>query len=518
MGFIRTCILISTTLAAVYARATPRKATGCNSLASAALDEGYKITGTEDFAAGSVNASGVINKFDLCRVQGTLTYGSGDVPSKNGANTLTWEIYLPTSDYNGRFMVVGNGGYAGYIDEESMMVQLNLGYATAGCDSGHSLAANGNTTYAPFLANKAETEAWIHNSIALTTTVARALATEYYAKAPEYSYYYGCSTGGAQGFALAQYYPDMFDGIYAGSPGNWYSHLVLSFLWNGLHTAGNGYMSQDALNFITNSVVSACDAIDGVIDGLIENPLLCEYNITELECAAGQSSTDADGTVLCLTSAQIEAAEAVYTGPKNLVTGDEIYPGLSLGSENGWIYQETVLYETYTALILKEVVFGNLAYNVSSFNWGTDVSKVATTASPLIDEISTNLSFFQERGGKFIVTQGWADQFNAATWPIQHLKQIQATMGTATADSFFELFMVPGGGHCGSNPEYTHVPGTYDVMDVLAPWVEQGIRPTEMLSETPPDGTNTTRKLCPWPDTAHYVAGDVDDWTSYTCS
>ncbi|KAJ5273285.1 hypothetical protein N7478_008410 [Penicillium angulare] len=518
MGFLHTCILISTALAAVHARFTPRKSISCSSLAGGVLGEGYNVTDAEDFAAGSVNASGIINQFSLCRVQGTLTYGPDDVPVKNGANILIWEIYLPSSDYNGRFMVVGNGGYAGYIDEESMMVQLNLGYATAGCDSGHSLAANGNTAYAPFLANKAETGAWIHNSIALTTAVARTMTTKYYEKAPEYSYYYGCSTGGAQGFALAQYYPDLFDGIYAGSPGNWYSHLVLSFLWNGLHTTGTGYMTQDALDFITDSVVSACDAIDGVVDGLIENPLLCDYNIANLECAAGQSSTDTNGTVLCLTSAQIQAAEAVYTGPKNLVTGDEVYPGLSLGSENGWIDQETVLYETYTALILKEVVFRDLAYNVSSFNWGKDVSKVDAAASPLIDEISTNLSSFQKRGGKLIVTQGWADQFNAATWPIQHLEQIQTKMGAATTDSFLELFMVPGGGHCGSNPGYTHVPGTYNVIDVLVPWVEQGIRPTEMMSVTPPDGTNTTRKLCPWPNTAHYVKGNIDDWTSYTCS
>ena len=399
-----------------------------------------------------------------------------------------------------------------------MMVQLNLGYATAGCDSGHSLAQVGNSTYAPFLANAAQLKAWIHNSIALTTTATRALTTQYYARAPDYSYYYGCSTGGAQGFALAQYYPDLFDGIYAGSPGNWYSHLVLSFLWNGLKTAGSGYMSQDTLDFITDSVLSECDGLDGVVDGLIENPLVCDYDITRLKCAAAQSPTNTNGTVVCLTSAQIAAAKAVYAGPKNVNTGDEIYPGFSFGSESSWLYQESLLYATYTSLILEEVVFDDLNYNVSSFNWGTDVSKVDSTASPVIDELSTDLSAFRNKGGKFIVTQGWADPLNAGLWPIQHLEQIQATMGTATADSFFELFMVPGGGHCGSNAEYPHVPGTYNVLDVLVPWVEEEIRPTEMLSVTPPDGTNATRKLCPWPNTAQYVDGEVDDWTSYTCS
>ncbi|KAJ5626540.1 hypothetical protein N7528_003967 [Penicillium herquei] len=519
MGFLRFGILLSTALATVHARYVPRTSIDCSSLAGVSLGAGYSITSAEEYAAGSVNVSDIVNEISFCLVQGTIAYGSDDVPVKNGANTLTWNLYMPlASDYNGRFIVIGNGGYAGEIDNGTMMEQLNLGYAAAGCDSGHSLAADGNTTYASFLANTAEVEAWIHNSIAMTTTLTRELTTEYYATAPEYSYYYGCSTGGAQGFALAQFYPDLFDGIYAGSPGNWYSHLVLSFLWNGLHTAGTGYMSQDALNFITDSVLSACDAIDGVVDGLIENPLLCDYDITQLECTTGQSSTLTNGTVVCLTSAQIQAAEAVYAGPKNVLTGDAVYPGFSFGSENGWIYQETILYEDFTTLILEEIVFDDLTYNVSSFNWGSDVSKVDSTASPLIDEISTNLSAFQKQGGKMIVTQGWADQFNAATWPIQHLEQLQAAMGADTVNSFFELFMVPGGGHCGSNPEYTHVPGTYDVLDVLVPWVEQGIQPTQMESVTPPDGTNTTRKLCPWPKTAHYVKGDVDDWTSYTCS
>lgn len=399
-----------------------------------------------------------------------------------------------------------------------MMAQLNLGYAVAGCDSGHSLADSGNTTYAPFLADKAMVKAWIHNSIAMITPITKALTTEYYAKSPEFSYYYGCSTGGGQGYALAQYHPDLFDGIYAGSPGNWYSHLILSFLWNGLHTAGSGYMSQDALNFITDSVVAACDALDGVVDGLIENPLNCNYNITQLECKSGRNPISASGTVVCLTVDQIKAVQAIYAGPKNLVTGGEVYPGMSLGSENGWIYQETTLYEYYSRLILQELVFDDLAYNVSTFNWGTDVRKVDELASPLIDEISPDLSAFRKSGGKLITTQGWADQFNAAIWPILHLDQIRARMTGVDIDDFIEVFMVPGGGHCGANPEYPHVPGTYDVLDVLVPWVEQGTRPLQMLSTTPPDGTNTTRKLCPWPSTAQYVAGNIDDWTSYICA
>ncbi|KAJ5812491.1 hypothetical protein N7474_008792 [Penicillium riverlandense] len=519
MGFAHICVIAPTILAAVHAKSVSQHSSVCGSLVSTDLSPGYNVSEGVAFPPGSLNCSGIINELSLCRVQGTVSYGSDAAPDPNGPNTLTWELYLPiSSEYNGRFMTVGDGGYAGEIDEATMMTQLNLGYAVAGCDSGHSLAASGNTTYAPFLADKAEVKAWIHNSIAMITEITRYLTTKYYAQSPKFSYYYGCSTGGGQGYALAQYHPELFDGIYAGSPGNWYSHLILSFLWNGLHTQGSGYMSQDVLNFITKSVLSACDSLDGVVDGLIENPLRCDYNVTQLKCTSGQSPASANGTVVCLTSDQVQAALAIYAGPKNVVTGDEVYPGMSMGSENGWLYQETTLYETYSALILKELVFDNLSYNVSNFNWGTDVFEVDKIASPLIDEISSDLSKFRNHGGKLITTQGWADQFNAALWPIQHLKQIQATMGKVNVADFIEVFMVPGAGHCGANPEYPHVPGTYKILDVLIPWVEQGIRPTQMLSTTPLDGTNTTRKLCPWPENARYVQGDIDDWTSYICA
>lgn len=134
---------------------------------------------------------------------------------------------------------VGNGGFAGVIDEDALMENLNIGFAVAGGDSGHRAVDNndGNGApgvYLPFLHDVNQTSAWIHNSIAYFTPPAQALVQDYYGQAPNFSYYKGCSTGGAQGFALAQFYPDMFHGIIAGSPGNWYSHLSLSFLW-GYH-------------------------------------------------------------------------------------------------------------------------------------------------------------------------------------------------------------------------------------------------------------------------------------------
>ncbi|PVH68008.1 putative feruloyl esterase B precursor [Cadophora sp. DSE1049] len=510
-------------LTAVNASSIPRPIS-CSSLLNATVSGGVQVLTSVDVpvgALGVLSSSGgtIFNSFPLCHLSGSIKYGAdGLTLAANGANTLIWELYLPvTANYNGRFMVVGDSGYAGSIDTTTMMTEFNLGYAVAGSDGGHSLA--GNAAYASFLTDVAQLKAWIHNSIAMTTPTVRALASLYYGASPKYSYYHGCSTGGAQGYALASLYPDLFDGIYAGSPGNWYSHLILSFLWNAMHNLRrDGFMSQDVLNFITKKVMGACDVLDGVKDNLVENPSECKFDITTLQCGSGQNATSS-GTTVCLTVAQVKAAQAVYNGPKNTVTGKEVYPGLALGSEIAWLVQETILYEEFSDLILEKAVFDDSNYNVSAFNFGSDVAKVDSIISPLIDVINPSLSLFEARGGKLITTQGWADPYNAPTWPIKFLEQIIAATNVTHEDSeFIQVYMVPGGGHCGPTSVYPHVPGTYDVLDVLVPWVEKGIVSTQMLSTGALDGTNVTRKLCPYPQNAKYVEGSTDDWSSYTCA
>ncbi|KAE8162405.1 Tannase/feruloyl esterase [Aspergillus tamarii] len=498
----------------------------CAGLAGVLVDDAAQIHLAQNVPIGgltlSSNGNLIQNELPLCHVQGSIDYmAGGDVtPDPSGKNTLTWELFLPDQiHYNRRFLVVGNGGFAGNIDNSTMLTNLNSGFAVAGCDSGHPLSESepsGSNDSVPFLDDIAKVKAWIHNSIAMTTNVTRAITAKYYAGQPAYSYFWGCSTGGAQGYALAQYHPTLFDGIYAGSPGNWYSHLILSFLWNRLHTTGEGFIGQDALNFITNRTVAACDELDGVKDGLIENPLRCDFDIKTLECQPGQTAI-VNNQAVCLTPAQVESALQIYAGPKNQRTGKQIYPGFDLGSENGWLAQETSLYSSYAAPILRQLVFEDILYNVTSFNWGSDVDYLDNTASPVIDEISPDLSAFSQRGGKLITLQGWADQYNAATWPIEHLKQVQSTVQGQEASEFIRLFMVPGGGHCGANSAYSHVPATYYALDALLPWVEDGIHPEEIMSDAPPDGSNTTRKLCVWPKEARFLKGSLNDWTSYTC-
>jgi feruloyl esterase len=219
----------------------------------------------------------------------------------------------------------------------------------------------------------------------------------------------------------------------------------------------------------------------------------------------------------CLTADQIVAVKAIYAGPTSTLDGSEIYPGFSYGSESGWLDQEQSLSDAFAIPILQNLVYDNLNYDYHSFNFGTDVRDVDARAGLYIDEISTDLSTFRQSGGKMLVTQGWADQLNAAIWPIQHLQGLQDFFHGDVSD-FFNLFMIPGAGHCGPSPNYPDVPATYHTVEKLVQWVEKGERPEWVRSTDPPDGSNRTRLLCPWPKTATFVkGGDELSWKSYVC-
>lgn len=314
--------------------------------------------------------------------------------------------------------------------------------------------------------------------------------------------------------------------------------MALSFLWNAQHTnvsygtcletrehtanksdqTSATNLTQPILDFATSAVLAACDTLDGVADGVLENPLACNFSIDSLACTSSQIPLTNNGSVNCLTNAQISAVHGIYSGPVNSHTDKQLYPGFSLGSEAEWILQEGVLANAFTIPILQNLVYDNLSYDAETFNWASDVQDLNRRAGRLIDEISPDLSAFRDHGGKMLVTQGWADPFNAALWPIEHLHQIEAAMGgNASVEEWFELFMVPGGGHCGAATSYPQVPAVYDVVPALVKWVEEGVVPGAVKSMDPPDEKNVTRKLCPWPKNAVFEGGDEDDWKCYVC-
>ena len=296
---------------------------------------------------------------------------------------------------------------AGTTDYSNMMTQLNAAFAVAGGDAGHQAAQNndGNgapNTYLPYLHDVDQVKAWIHNAISLFTPVSQHLVNAYYGQPARFSYYNGCSTGGAQAFALAELHPELFDGIIAGSPAPWYSHLMLSTLWNTLVTNSSAaYLPQSVLNYTTARVLDACDGLDGVTDRLIEDPQKCTFDMDTLLC---NGSSVVNQT--CLTQPQLAAMRAIYNGPpQNNATG-QVYPGYPLGSEIMWLGQEQQLSDIFAIPTLQNLAFHDIDYSFDNVDWDTVVQIVDQNAGQYIDEISANFTAFKARGGKMLVTQG----------------------------------------------------------------------------------------------------------------
>lgn len=271
------------------------------------------------------------------------------------------------------------------------------------------------------------------------------------------------------------------------------------------------------------SVIKECDLLDGAEDKLVENPLACSFNFSSWACSENSLTTN----ITCLTPAQLSAVDAVYQGPRRSDSSKTfLYPGLSLASEAGWFRPQVsgALSNAFSVPMLQNMLFNTLSYDPATFNWGSDIDLLEEKLGPLIDSINTNLSSFRDTGGKMIVYAGWADPNIAPMWSMQHVEAVtQGTLGNGTPiaeNDFMKLVMIPGGGHCGSNiAKYPYVPAKYDVSTALVEWVEKGTTPVEGIkSWDPPNGENTTRRLCTWPLVARLKeARDINDWESYTC-
>jgi feruloyl esterase len=483
-----------------------------NSYHATHLNSTYHAVGTIRVANGTSNVS---NDIPFCENYVSINYAE--------EAHLVFALWLPDKTHYGqRFLAVGNGGYGGLIDTAKMMDQLNLGlgFAVAGGDAGHDAHAETNGTVngqpglvIPFLRRPQTTKALIRNAISIFTPLAKLLTAKYYGKEPKYSYFNGCSVGGAQGLALARYHPDLYDGIHSGAPGADHDNLILSFLWN-YRAQENNVLPQEALNLVTNAVLDLCDSQDGVNDRLLTNPLECPFRIESLACNA--TSFQINGTT-CLTEAQLAAFRAVYAGPQISDTHEQIYTGYDLGSEVEWSFPiKNGLSELYTVPMLQNLVYRDTTWDPTTFNFtSADVRYVEKRAGPLIDVSDADLSVYKARRGKILGTHGWADRLLTPLWTLRYRQRIEERLGKV--DELYRLFMVPGGGHCDVAQGYPQAPANLHVMAPLIDWVERGIQPQGVLASDPPDGSGRTRKLCPWPQTARYVGGDTDDWQSFAC-
>src|SRR5688500_18535199 len=317
----RTFGLFVTGIAGMFFAVSPAHAATCESLSTAKLTNG-SVTSAQVVAAGALAQSGGRGAAALsdlpafCRVAATLT------PTKE--SDIKIEVWLPVAGWNGKLQAGGNGGWNGNVDTNALAGALRRGYAGTSTDTGHQGGAG------PWMQNPEKLTDWAHRSIHETAVAAKAIINAFYGEAPKFSYFTGCSAGGRQGMVAAQRYPADFDGIVAGSPGLDWTSRGLSAIRGAqaFERDPAGKVPPAKFAALNAAVLSACDAQDGVKDGVLENPKACRFDPAVLACKGTPDNS-------CLTPAEVATVKAIYASPANPKTKREI-AGLVPGSESSW--------------------------------------------------------------------------------------------------------------------------------------------------------------------------------------
>ena len=436
-----------------------------------------------------------------CRVAATLK------PTSD--SNIKMEVWLPArTAWNGKFEAVGGGGWAGVISYAAMAAAVLEGYATASTDTGHEAK---NPDFA--VGHREKVVDFSHRAVHETTVNAKAIMTAHYGHGPRFSYWTGCSTGGRQGLMEAQRYPEDFDGIVAGAPAINYTGLCA---WR---LALEAFVLKDAARVVpaakaallNQAVLAACDALDGVKDGLLADPRKCHFDPSTLLCRG----RDGDN---CLTDSQIEAVKMAYA-PATKRNGELIYPGLPPGGEAGWA---ALAGGTAAPGALNVEMFRYVAHEDPNWDWRTfDMDRDTTLADQkagYMNAMDPDLSAFKARGGKLLMSHGWNDGASGGSISplisIDYYSSVLAKMGPRQED-WLRLFMVPGMAHCGGGPG----PNQFNALAAMERWRESDTAPDQILaSHVTNNRVDMTRPLCPYPQAALYNgAGSVNDAGNFAC-
>lgn len=439
------------------------------------------------------------------------------------------EVWLPESGWNGKFQGVGNGGFAGSIDFNSLASDVSHGYAAAATDTGHQA---GGTDAEWALRHPEKVNDFGYRAIHETAERAKSVIQAFYGESPKHSYFNSCSNGGRQALMEAQRYPDDYDGIAAGAPANYWTHLMTTTIYDlqALSQSGSAITSSK-LPAIQAAALSACDALDGVRDGVIEDPTRCNYDPGVLLCKGPETDS-------CLTAAQLSALRKIYEGAKTS-KGEQILPGFEPGGEAepmGWAQWITgadgkpSLQSDFGKNFFKYMVYDDPAWNYETSSIDQDLNRAEKMSFDL-NATDPGLKKFESRGGKLILYHGWSDAAIPPLNTVNYYEGVVQKMGAGDAATFVRLFMVPGWEHCGGGAgpnmfgqsSVPHADADHDIDASLERWVEQGIAPERIVATKFRQGSNPpvaarTRPLCAYPLTAHWNGnGSTDDAANFTC-
>lgn len=414
--------------------------------------------------------------------------------------------------WNGRTQGLGGGGCAGNLN---VTPAVNTGYVGSGTDLGHARGncepgVNADGSYnLPFIQD------FIRNAIKEQVLWSKRVAERYYGRRPAYNYWNGCSTGGRQGYLLAQELAGELDGILANAPAIYWTRFQTAQMWGqiAMKDLVGAPISAAKLNQTTASAVAACDAADGVTDGIIDDPRTCTFSATANICGAPTAPAAS-----CLTAAEAEAIDRIWDGPRN-ARGERIWFGLDRGTALPALDGTVPFALGVTQFHWDEHDLG--------FDWRTvgaeDYPEVAQDGSRNIADVTDtfgNLDGFRRAGGKLLTFVGGNDQLIFPRGVINYYRVMAQRYGRRDGDfravqQFYRLFRAPGVGHCGGG----NGPQPQNLFDALVGWVEHGAAPAQILATTTTGGVVTrSRPLCPYPQTAIYNgSGSTDDAASFHC-
>ena len=436
---------------------------------------------------------------DACRVSATLT------PSSD--SDIKMEVWMPVSNWNGKYQAVGNGAFNGTINYGAMKTALSRGYAVSSTDTGHT---GGSARFGLGHPEKVIDFGW--RAVHETANASKAIIAAYYGGAPKYSYFNGCSAGGRQAMKEAQRFPADFNGIIAGAPGlDWTGRAAsANRLAKPLEQNEAARLGAAQREFLHAAVLNACDLLDGVKDGVLENPKKCTFDPGVLECKGSEGSS-------CLTTPQVETARMMYSDAVNPKTKRVIH-GQARGSELGWTDLGWTASARSTGVEqFRFLTFGDPNWTLQKFNFESDIVLAEDRDNDTINALDPNIAPFLSRGGKLIQYHGWSDPQISPAGTTQYYERVVQTLGGRNkVHDGYRLFMAPGMGHCSGGDG----PNTFDMVAALERWVESGVAPDHVPASItrPSANLNRSRPLCPFPEVAVYKgSGSTDDANNFAC-
>jgi len=429
-----------------------------------------------------------------CRVAVTLTPAADSI--------IKAEVWLPVR-WNGKFLGVGGGGFVGSINRNGLAAGVREGYAAASTDTGHE---GGGTGFA--IGHPEKVIDFAYRAVHEMTVAAKSLIVAHYGRAARLAYWQGCSTGGRQGLMSALRYPEDFDGMIAGAPANnqielcgWRMDIMVAALKDPARA-----LPAVKTALLNDAVIAACDGIDGVIDGLLDDPRKCSYDPAALLCKNGDSDS-------CLTAGQLATVRMAYSDARRK-DGSLIYPGLVRGGERGWLLPGAAKEPGSIDLgMFRDVSRQDPAWDWKTFDIERDVA-MAQEKAGFIEARDADFSKFKARGGKLLIYHGWSDGGSGgAISPLNSIDYYGKIKPVGR--DWVRLFMIPGMAHCGGGSG----PNQFNALAAMERWREEGVAPESIVAARVGNGVvDMTRPLCPYPKVAVYRgSGSVNDAANFAC-